>query len=203
MNWVERAHELHVHPRRVRTLAEAAARLLPSDLDVLDIGCGDGRVGAEVARLRPDLTVAGAEVLPREGCRIPVTAFDGRRLPFADGQFGAALIVDVLHHTDEPAVLLREAVRVAREVVVLKDHFCEGWLDRATLRFMDEVGNRRHGVALPNNYIGRAQWEELWGDCHLAVEASDPLPRLYPFPADLVFGRRLHFFARLRKTETV
>jgi SAM-dependent methyltransferase len=181
-------------------LAEAAARLLPSGLSVIDIGCGDGRVGAEVARLRPDLTIAGAEIRPRADCRIPVTPFDGRRLPFADGKFGAALIVDVLHHTDAPGVLLREAARVAREVVVLKDHFCESCLDHATLRFMDEVGNRRHRVALPNNYLGRAQWEQLWGDCHLAAEVLDPLPRLYPFPADLVFGRRLHFLARLRKT---
>src|SRR5208283_5079517 len=50
MNWVERTHELHVHPRRVRVLAEAAARMLPPNLDVLDIGCGDGRLGAEVSR---------------------------------------------------------------------------------------------------------------------------------------------------------
>lgn len=182
-------------------MADAIARLVPFGFDLLDIGCGDGRVGAEVARLRPDLTIAGAEILPRKDCSIPVTAFDGRRLPFADGQFGAALIVDVLHHTEDPAVLLREAVRVAREAVVLKDHFCENRLDRATLRFMDKVSNRRHGVALSNNYLSRTQWEQLWGDCHLSVEASDRLPCLYPFPANLVFGRRLHFIARLRKTE--
>jgi len=39
------------------------------------------------------------------------------------------------------------------------------------------------------------------GDCHLSVEASDRLPCLYPFPANLVFGRRLHSLRDCRKTE--
>jgi SAM-dependent methyltransferase len=197
MKWVERWHGARVHTRRVQVLASTAANLLPQRATVLDIGCGDGRLAAYLGKLRPDLLVSGAEVAPRSDCAIPVTGFDGRTLPFAEDSFDATLLVDVLHHTTEPAVLLSEAVRVARYAVVLKDHFREGLGAYSTLRFMDVVGNRRHGVPLPFNYLNRLEWNALFARCGVVAEASDALARLYPFPANLVFGRGLHFFARL------
>jgi SAM-dependent methyltransferase len=198
MNWLENLHAARVHPRRIRVLAAAAARLLPPGAHVLDIGCGDGLMAATLAALRPDISIVGVEVAPRSGCHISVTAFDGRRVPFPDGSFDAVLLVDVLHHTVDPSVLLREAARVARQAVLLKDHARTGLGAGPTLRFMDGMGNRRHGVALPYNYLSPSAWTALFSACGLVVETRDPLPTLYPFPANLIFGRDLHFFARLR-----
>ncbi|MEO6875319.1 MAG: class I SAM-dependent methyltransferase [Opitutaceae bacterium] len=200
MNWLDRYHASRVHTRRVRVLAETAARLLPPNVSVLDVGCGDGLLAATLGRLRPDLAITGVEIAPRPGCHIPVTAFDGQTLPFADGSFDVTMIVDVLHHTDDPAILFREVTRVARTAVLLKDHLREGWAAQSTLRFMDQVGNRRHGVPLPFNYLNRAEWDRLFTERRLTVEVFDPVRQLYPWPARLVFGRGLHFFARLGKT---
>lgn len=198
MNWLEHLHSARVHPRRIRVLATVAARLLPPAARVLDIGCGDGRLAATLANLRPDISISGVEIAPRAGCAIPVAAFDGNHLPFSDADFDAALLVDVLHHTDDPSVLLREATRITRTAVLLKDHDRTGLGAGPTLRFMDAMGNRRHGVALPYNYLSPSAWTALFAACRLTVETRDPLPQLYPFPANLVFGRDLHFFARLR-----
>jgi len=203
MNWIERWHGARVHTRRVRILAGAAARLLPAGFSVLDIGCGDGQLAATLGTLRPDLTLTGVEISPRPHCQIPVSGFDGRELPFGNGRFDAALLVDVLHHTADPGVLLGEAGRVARHVVLVKDHFREGFGAQATLRLMDEVGNRRHGVALPFNYLSRREWDALFARCGLTVQTSNPLRELYPLPARLIFGRGLHFFARLGPRGTV
>ncbi|MEO7797869.1 MAG: methyltransferase domain-containing protein [Opitutaceae bacterium] len=199
MNWLERFHSTRVHTRRVRILAAAAAPLLPANARVLDVGCGDGRVAAEIGRHRADVSFVGVEVAPRAGCLIPVTPFDGNHLPFPDGSFDATVIVDVLHHTEDPAPLLREAARVSRDAVLLKDHLREGCCAQATLRFMDELGNRRHGVPLPNRYLSAKEWARLFADCSLVTVSSDPLRSLYPFPANLIFGRGLHFLVRLKK----
>lgn len=199
MNWLERWHGTHVHTRRVRVLATTLAPLLPPQATVLDIGCGDGRLAVALAAQRPDATLAGVELAPRPDCPVPVTPFDGRRLPFPDGSFDVALLVDVLHHTADPAVLLREAGRVARAGVLLKDHFRNGLGARATLRFMDEIGNRRHGVALPFNYLSREEWRQLFDSCALTAGTVAPLRDLYPFPASLLFGRGLHFLTHLRR----
>ena len=157
MSWIDALHEARVHQRRIRVLAEAAARLLPPNLRVLDVGCGDGLFAVTLSGLRPDIAIEGAEVLPRAGCRIPVVAFDGRTLPFPDRAYDACLLIDVLHHTEAPASLLEEVARVGSGQVVLKDHLREGFLAGPCLRFMDVVGNRRHGVALPFNYLNSQQ----------------------------------------------
>jgi SAM-dependent methyltransferase len=165
---------------------------------VLDVGCGDGLFALTLSKLRPDLRIEGAEAFPRAACRIPVVAFDGSHLPFPPGSFEACLLIDVLHHADEPAALLAEAARVGSGRVIIKDHLREGIAAGPCLRFMDVVGNRRHGVALPFRYYNSDEWERMFAKCNLAAVSRNPVGNLYPFPANLVFGRRLNFVALLR-----
>lgn len=198
---VEKVHGSYVHGRRVRVLAEWLRDMIPLGSTVLDVGCGDGRLAALVADGRPDLSVRGIDVLVRPGAVIPVDSFDGVTLPFPDGSFDVVMFVDVLHHTADPNVLLTEAARVARRHVVIKDHLREGLLAERTLRFMDHVGNARHGVALPYNYWRLRQWDEAFARLGLEKSAWHTRLGLYPWPANLLFGRGLHFAGRLDKKE--
>ena len=108
------------------------------------------------------------------------------------------MMVDVLHHTIDPTVLLREAARVTREYVVLKDHCLEGPFAGVTLKFMDRVGNSRHGVPLPYNYWRRTRWQAAFSELGLEVDRWSQRLGLYPPPAGWFFDRRLQFLARLR-----
>lgn len=197
MSWIDRLHEDVVHGRRVRVLAGHLAPLLPRSAKVLDVGCGDGRVAASIRARRPDVDVRGIDVLVRAHSEIPVEAFDGVTIPYPDGSFDAVLLVDVVHHAVEPMALLREAVRVTRQSVVIKDHTREGRLAGPTLRFMDRVGNARHGVALPFEYWSRDQWNAAIEALGLSVGVSRNRLGLYPLPARWIFERSLHFVARL------
>ncbi len=190
-------HEKLVHQNRVRTLASAIATLLPADASALDVGCGDGELDRQLAELRPDLQIQGIDVLIRDGARVPVRAFDGERLPDSDDSFDVVLLVDVLHHTPDPVVLLKEARRVARQSVIIKDHCRDGLLAGPTLRFMDWIGNARHGVALPYNYWPRSRWLATFRDLKLDIEEWRSKLGLYSPPAGWVFERSLHFLARL------
>lgn len=197
MRVIERMHQAFVFDRRIRVLAERFAVLIPKNARVLDVGCGDGRLAKWISQLRPDVEIEGIEVLVRPDCHIHALEFDGRAIPYADRSFDAAMLVDVLHHTHDPIDLLTEAARVAGDCVLIKDHVLGGRLDGVTLRFMDRVGNRRHGVALPYNYLSAVQWQATFATVGLTVEEWNSRLGLYWWPASLVFERSLHFIARL------
>ena len=198
---LERVHGGMVHTRRVRVLAGHIAPLLPASASVLDIGCGDGQLALLLKTRRPDISVRGVDVLVRPAPAIPTEVFDGRPLPIASGLLDVALLVDVLHHADDPLALLREAARVAR-IVVIKDHTRDGILAAPTLRFMDRVGNARHGVALPFTYWSSAEWTDAFKAAELETIAMTRRLGLYPAPASWVFDRGLHFVAALRHRST-
>jgi SAM-dependent methyltransferase len=192
-----RFHGRFVFSRRLRVLARVLAPLLPPGL-LADVGCGDGSLALAIARIRPDIEPRGFDVLARPGARIPVERFDGEHLPLADRQAAAALLVDVLHHAADPAGLLRECARVA-DVVIVKDHIARGRFDVATLSFMDWFGNRPHGVRLEYRYFDPEEWKAAWRSAGLAPTSEAAVHGLYPFPVSLVFGRRLHFAAKLER----
>jgi SAM-dependent methyltransferase len=199
LSWIARWHHALVFEPRTRVLAEMLAVQIPQRASVLDIGCGDGTIGSLIAQLRSDISIQGVEYLVRPGCKIECHPFDGSSLPFLDASFDVCLFVDVLHHTKDPAILLCEAARVSRSFVLLKDHLDENFFDDVTLRFMDWVGNRPHGVVLTYNYQSRREWEEHFLKCGLAEENWTTQVPLYPPPFSLLVGRGLHFVSLLRK----
>jgi SAM-dependent methyltransferase len=93
--------------------------LQPSPADeVIDLGCGSGRVLAW--NLDTRARAAGIDVSPFFAHdaldRIDLALGDLRRLPFADGSFSKAYSLDVLEHLSREALadMLREAARVLR-----------------------------------------------------------------------------------------
>lgn len=197
MSLVERFHGGYVHTRRVRVLLHHLGDLFPQNAQVLDVGCGDGLLSRRLMQKRPDLNLRGLDVIVRRETHIPVEAFDGQVLPYDDATFDAVMFIDVLHHAQDPMRLLHEAVRTARKTIVIKDHTLNGFLAGPTLRFLDRVGNARHGVALPYNYWPEQQWLEVFAAFDLTIKVWESALHLYPRPANWLFGRSLHFIARL------
>jgi SAM-dependent methyltransferase len=195
VNVVERLHEEYVKSRRVGALAASIAPLFPPSATVLDVGCGDGLLAETLIRRRPDLTFHGIDVIARPDARIPVTTFDGQSLSFPDDSFDVVLFADVLHHTPRAEMLLRDARRIARQAVIIKDHCADGFLARSTLRFMDNVGNARFGVALPHLYLKWEEWQRLFDRVGMGVATLRRRLGLYPPPLSWMFDRSLHFVA--------
>jgi ubiquinone/menaquinone biosynthesis C-methylase UbiE len=200
MNIIETIHSKFTYERRVTVLAKHLSSLLPPNARVLDVGCGDGLLALLIMQQRTDVTVEGIDILLRPKLHIIVREFDGNVIPHKSGSFDVVMFNDVLHHTDDPMVLLREATRVSKAFVLLKDHTRNGLFAKARLQFMDFVGNARHGVRLPYNYWSRDEWMDGFGSLKLRInEWRDDLG-LYQAPANWIFGQSLHFVARLELT---
>jgi len=186
-----------VHSRRVQVLSRHLAEITPANARVLDVGCGDGAIGSLIMQHRPDVEVTGIDIAARGTSHIPVREFDGKSIPVDDSEADVVMLVDVLHHADDPMALLAEAVRAADRAVVLKDVTPLGPGSDATLRFMDWVGNARHGVPLPYLFWSQREWREAFAALDLRVEDVRRRFGIYPFPFGLLFEKRMHFILRL------
>jgi SAM-dependent methyltransferase len=186
----------------VRVIAQHLSAAIPHGASVLDVGCGDGWLAAQILETRPDLTVIGVDVLKRQNTRIPVHVFDGINIPFHNSSIDIVLFVDVLHHTQNPLILLREARRVTRRTILIKDHLKDGLFAEPTLRVMDWVGNARHGVVLPYNYWTSEQWKRAATELGLRTTSWKTDLDLYPTPARWIFERALHFIGEFEIHES-
>lgn len=183
--------------RKVFALRDHLATLIPNGARVLDVGCGDGALAYSILQTRPDLEIRGIDVLIWNQTTIRIDQFDGHVIPYDDASVDVVMFINVLHHTEDPVGLLREATRVARRSILIKDHTCDGLFANWTLRFMDWVGNIGLGVPLPYEFWPQQRWVETFEMLGLKLTAWRSDLRLYPWPVTWIFDRSLHFVARL------
>lgn len=196
---VRTTHNDMVFLRRIKAIAHMLEPHLGAGL-ILDVGCGDGSLAAYLQTLRSDIRFVGVDVGIRPETRIPAVKYDGIHLPFDDDTFDGLIIVDVLHHTNDPIRVLSECLRVSRGSVLVKDHFYRNILQHLILRAMDWVGNAPHGVPLPYNYFRRVEWEgflQLLGAEEVTRQAE--IANLYPPPAQWLIGRDIQFLSQIKK----
>ena len=107
---------------------------------VLDVGTGTGITARALAGRGYDVVTVDSSAEDQEVAafltedpalarRITYHAGDAAQLPFADGHFGGAIAIDVLHHLEDGAAVLREVVRVVKPggLVVLADFSTDGF----------------------------------------------------------------------------
>jgi SAM-dependent methyltransferase len=182
----KRIHRRLVQAPRTSLLAGPLARLAGPASSLLDVGAGDGEVAEAVGTSCGTGRVEGVDVLRQPHARIPVTTYDGARLPFPDAAFEVVLLSDVIHHADDPALLLSEAARVAERAVVIKDHFAFGPASRALLLALDLFANGLYGIRVRGAYLSPAAWLRLAADAGLEIDAlvwpldvhHDPIRRI-------------------------
>jgi SAM-dependent methyltransferase len=93
---------------------------------VLEVGCGDGALLAELSSRGFGGTFAGYDIseaaveLARSRAipRASLDVFDGARLPVDDHAFDLGLLSHVLEHVEDPRALLREVARACRALIV-------------------------------------------------------------------------------------
>ena len=196
-------HQRFLAGRRVEKLASELARFLPENAELrgLDVGCGTGEITQVLSTMRPTLTLDGTDAVVRDHTVISVTESDGRNLPFDTNSYDFVLLVDVLHHSEYPLEILKEATRVAKSFIVLKDHFLENWWDWIWLHFMDWVANRPYDVALPYNYLSEKEWTEHFASCELTQKEIIRNLHMYPWPFTYICDGHLHFISLLEVSD--
>ncbi len=181
-------------PYRYAELTERLSPHLQDVPSVLDVGASCGRL----ARRLMDATgchIVGVDVCLQPRSHIEVRYYDGRTFPFADGEFDCVIMVDMLHHSVDIEQMIREACRVSRRYVLIKDHYWDTSFDLVGLRVADYLGNAPYGVSLPYNYLRLEEWARLFHRHNLKAASMDTYRRHPLDPCK-------HIVAKLRAAES-
>ena len=169
-------------------------------INLLDIGGGTGVIAEAMARFLPVGRVHTIDLVNRFCPTLSVTTgqYDGRKFPFADGEFEAATLNNVVHHVPVEARvdLLREIRRVVRGPLYIKDHQKQNAVDGLRLTALDAIGNIPFGGMLWARYLTWTDWEELAKVAGYRISARTS-GRYRAFPFAVLFPNRLEVTMRL------
>lgn len=133
--------------RRVRGGVRSALDVILSHLtpltglNILDVGCGSGRLGAKLEA--EGALWRGLDPTPAPGARADIDAAGAEAMPYGDGAFDAAVVINALHHVPEPSMdaALGEIARVVKQagMVVVVEPRADGALSRVLALVDDET----------------------------------------------------------------
>ena len=158
---------------------DLCARERISPRGTLEIGCGDGALLGELARRGfggslhgVEITQAAVDIAAQRPELASVELYDGLHLRERDGALDLGILSHVLEHVPDPAVLLAEAGRACRAVVV-EVPLEANWSAR-------RAGKREHAAEVGHlQRLDRAAMREIVARAGMRVagEVEDPLPR--------------------------
>jgi len=161
---------------------------------VLDLGAGEGYVADALVRNRRTGTPARrlilADVGPWFRSPLPAFVYDGSNLPLPDDSVGTIVISLALHHAENPDRVLAEALRVARERVVVTESTYRWEWELRLLEVVDRFANRTRNLAPHGGEEHLAfrtvrGWEETFRSLGARLVRSERLNRV---------GHRHHLF---------
>ena len=189
-----------VYDSRIRVLVDTICPHLQKGDRVLDVGCGTGALGQALMnslQCPPAIHVEGLERVRRGNEAIVVHEYDGVTMPMADTSVDVVMLADVIHHEEDPLRLLSEAKRVARRIVIIKDHRLGAFFAQQRISLLDWAANAPYGVPCLYRYNTLPQWTEWYKKLGLAVRQEITSMKLYPPAYNWFFGNRLQYFAVL------
>lgn len=102
--------------QRAEQIVQQAVQYFMFPGNVLDLGCGDGQVGSLIAEKNFDVQLADIYKHPnidKTGLKYDLLQED-KPLPYKNDSFDNILLGLVLHHSEDPDFLLREAWRILK-----------------------------------------------------------------------------------------
>jgi ubiquinone/menaquinone biosynthesis C-methylase UbiE len=133
---------------------------------VLDIGCG----WCNVSKILRD---KGFKVTPLDIRdisfyeNIKAIIYNGKKFPFKNKSFDYSLILTVLHHTPDPEMIIKEAMRVSDKIIIIEDIYYN-WIHKKWTHFFDSLFNLEF-KGHPHSNKSDSEWRMVFKKLKLKV----------------------------------
>lgn len=127
--------------------------------NILDLGAGMGNVSELLIEDGHNVTPVDVVDLSFSD-KVEPLIYDGITLPFQSDTFNVVLLITVLHHTPDPEVVIREAMRVGDRVVIIEDIYASKVHKYLTFLF-DSLLNLEF-VGHPHTNKTDKEWKSLF-----------------------------------------
>ena len=143
---------------------------------LLDLGSGPGLI-AETIHERTGMKVTLADVIDYSMTNLPtIIMSEGKCVPLDNQSVDTTLIYLVLHHADDPLMLLDEAVRVTRRRIVIMEGYVDDENTYLVNCFFDWFLNRivqGKDINMPLNFRTTPEWNRIFAERGLRVTRQE------------------------------
>jgi ubiquinone/menaquinone biosynthesis C-methylase UbiE len=131
---VSAAVRKNARKRFYRKHVQRLHNLLQEDASILDVGSGTGTF-SDILQNAVSAQVMCTDVVDHHVGKTVFIRGNGDRLPFPAQSFDTVTLLYVLHHTDHPEMLLREARRISRKRVIIHEDAYSNHIEKLWLIF--------------------------------------------------------------------
>ena len=150
--------------------------------EILDLGCGSGIVAKNFQDFFQS-KIIGVDIQDKRIIPIPFKIIDGKHLPFGDKSFDVVLINYVLHHSENPITLLKEAKRVTRDKIVVYEDLSEDifskflcWFHKITFSWLFQKNKVFDGM-----FKNTREWKDIFDKLGIKTVFQKVFPHtIYP-----------------------
>jgi len=94
--------------------------------------------------------------------------YNGKKLPFANNSFDKVLLLTVLHHIPKPELVIKEALRVADELIIIEDVYSNP-LQKYLTFFTDSLFNFEF-IGHPHSNKTEEEWQKIFDNLDLKIK---------------------------------
>ena len=163
ISWLYR---LTIKPRAWIKYVRIKDLLEPGD-KILDIGSGNG--GVLDLLINEGYNAEGIDVVDHNfypGNKVQL--YDGKNLPYSSKAYDKSLLLTVLHHTVNPECLVKEALRVSGQLIIIEDVYTSP-LNKYLLFFVDSLVNFEF-IDHPHSNKTNKEWLDFFKSLNVKVQ---------------------------------
>ena len=154
-----------IYKKRADFYANRVLPFIKENEKVLDIGAGNGVI-AKVINKKADVTLV--DVIDYNQTDLTLIIYNGKTLPFPDNHFDTSLLVAVLHHTEYPEELLKEAKRVSKRLIIVEEVYTTRF-GKLFLSLWDWFFNIATKAPLYFNFHSKKEWNQIFNRLGLTM----------------------------------